>query len=55
MSNYAEQLKAIELAGQKLEAKRFRIIEKAMKSDNPSDMIAANAVLHSCANVFVLQ
>ena len=45
MSNYAEQLKAIEKSAQIIEAKRFRIIEKAMKSDNPSDMIAANSVL----------
>ena len=45
MSNYAEQLKAVEKAGLIIEARRFRLIEKAMKSDNPSDMIAANAVL----------
>lgn len=42
MGTYAEQLKAVDIAKQKLEAKTFRIIEKAMKSDNPTDMIAAN-------------
>ena len=42
MGSYAQQLKAVEIAKQKLEAKTFRIIEKAMKSDNPGDMIAAN-------------
>lgn len=42
MGSYAQQLKAVEMAKQKLEAKTFRIIEKAMKSDNPGDMIAAN-------------
>lgn len=42
MGSYAQQLKAVEMAKKKLEAKTFRIIEKAMKSDNPGDMIAAN-------------
>ena len=42
MGSYAQQLRAVEMAKQKLEAKTFRIIEKAMKSDNPGDMIAAN-------------
>ena len=42
MGSYAQQLKAVEMAKQKLEAKTFRIIEKAIKSDNPGDMIAAN-------------
>lgn len=42
MGSYAQQLRAVEIAKQKLEAKTFRIIEKAMKSDNPGDMIAAN-------------
>lgn len=41
MSSYADQLRGIEMAEQKLYAKRFRLIEKAAKSDNPSDMIAA--------------
>ena len=41
MPSYADQLKAVEMAEQKLAAKRFRLIEKAAKSDNPSDMIAA--------------
>lgn len=42
MANYSEQLKSVELAKQKLEAKTFRLMEKAMKSDNPDDMIAAS-------------
>lgn len=50
MGSYAQQLKAIELAKKKLEAKTFRTIEKAMKSDNPSDMIAANEAAIKIAN-----
>ena len=50
MGSYAQQLKAIELAKKKLEAKTFRTIEKAMKSDNPSDMIAANEAAVKIAN-----
>lgn len=41
MPSYADQLKAVDMAEQKLIAKRFRLIEKAAKSDNPTDMIAA--------------
>lgn len=41
MPSYADQLRAVDMAEQKLIAKRFRLIEKAAKSDNPSDMIAA--------------
>ena len=41
MPNYADQLRAVDMAEQKLIAKRFRLIEKAAKSDNPTDMIAA--------------
>lgn len=45
MGNYSQQLKAIEYAQQKLDMKKFRTIEKAMKSDNPDDMIAANSAV----------
>lgn len=41
MPSYADQLRAVDMAEQKLIAKRFRLIEKAAKSDNPTDMIAA--------------
>lgn len=41
MPSYADQLRAVNMAEQKLMAKRFRLIEKAAKSDNPTDMIAA--------------
>lgn len=43
--NFAKQLETVELAQKKLEFKRMSIIEKAAKSDNPDDMIAAaNAI-----------
>lgn len=42
MTNYANQLKAVDYARQKLEFKRMSIIEKAAKSDNPDDLIAAS-------------
>ena len=45
MSDYAKQLDAVALAEQKLHAKRFRILEKALKSDSPGDMIKANEIL----------
>ena len=45
MGTYAEQLKAVTLAKQKLDAKTFRLIEKAAKSDNPEDMIVAANVM----------
>lgn len=39
--NYAKQLKTVDYAQRKLELKRMNIIEKAVKSDNPEDLIAA--------------
>jgi len=45
MPSYADQLKAVDMAEQKLMAKRFRLIEKAAKSDNPTDMIMAAQVV----------
>lgn len=43
--DYAKQLKTVDYAQRKLEIKRMSIIEKAAKSDNPEDIIAAsNAV-----------
>lgn len=39
--NYAKQLKTVDYAQRKLELKRMNIIEKAAKSDNPEDLIAA--------------
>lgn len=50
MPSYAEQLKAVEMAEQKLAAKRFRLIEKAAKSDNPTDMIAAAQTITKIQN-----
>ena len=40
--NYAKQLKTVDYAQRKLEVKRMSIIEKAAKSDNPEDIIAAS-------------
>ena len=43
--NFAKQLETVDYAQKKLEFKRMSIIEKAAKSDNPDDMIAAaNAI-----------
>lgn len=50
MPSYADQLKAVEMAEQKLVAKRFRLIEKAAKSDNPTDMIAAAQTITKIQN-----
>lgn len=45
MGTYAQQLKAVSMAKQKLDAKTFRLIEKAAKSDDPEDMIVAANVM----------
>ena len=45
MSNYAKQLDAIALAEAKLKAKRFRTLEKALKSDSPDDMVKASQII----------
>lgn len=44
---YAEQLDAINLAEEKLKAKRFRTLEKALRSNNPGDMVKASQVINS--------
>ena len=45
MSDYAKQLDAIALAEAKLKAKRFRTLEKALKSDSPNDMVKASQII----------
>ncbi len=50
MSDYAKQLDAIALAETKLKAKRFRTLEKALKSDSPDDMVKASQVLSAIQN-----
>lgn len=50
MSSYADKLRAVDMAEQKLIAKRFRLIEKAAKSDNPTDMIAAAQTITKIQN-----
>lgn len=50
MSNLSKQLDAIELAEAKLKAKKFRTLEKAMRSDSPDDMIKASKVFNSIQN-----
>lgn len=42
---YSRQLDSIALAEEKLNAKKFRILEKAFKSDSPDDMIKASKVI----------
>lgn len=43
--NYANQLKTVEYAQAKLEVKRMSILEKAIKSDSPDDLIAASKAI----------
>lgn len=45
MSSYAKQLDAISLAEAKLKAKKFRTLEKALRSESPNDMVKASQVL----------
>lgn len=42
--SYSKQLDAITLAEAKLKAKKFRTLEKAMRSDSPEDMVKATQV-----------
>lgn len=41
MSSYSKQLDAIALAEAKLKAKKFRTLEKALRSESPEDMVKA--------------
>lgn len=50
MSDYAKQLDAIKLAESKLSAKKFRTLEKALKSDSPNDMVKASQVISAIQN-----
>ena len=50
MSSYAKQLDAIALAEAKLKAKKFRTIEKAMRSDSPEDMVRASQYFQQIQN-----
>lgn len=43
----AKQIDAIELAQAKLEAKKFRTLEKALRSDSPEDMVKAAKIVNS--------
>lgn len=45
MSSYAKQLDAISLAEAKLKAKKFRTLEKALRSESPDDMVRASQVI----------
>ena len=47
MTTYAQQLDAINLAEAKLQAKKMRTLEKAMKSDSPADMVKASQVINA--------
>ena len=48
--NYAKQLDTVEYAKQKLDVKYMTIIEKAAKSDNPDDIIAASKAMAKIQN-----
>lgn len=49
--NYAKQLQTIDYAQKKMEIKRMSIIEKAVKSDNPDDVIAATKAMQKASGV----
>lgn len=49
--NYAKQLQTIDYAQKKMEIKRMSIIEKAVKSDNPDDVIAATKAMQKVSVV----
>ena len=45
MSLYAKQLDGVVLAEAKLNAKKFRLLEKAMHSESPDDMLKASQIM----------
>lgn len=47
MSNLSKQLDAIGLAEAKLKAKKFRTLEKALRSDSPDDIVKATQVFNN--------
>lgn len=47
MNSFSKQLDAIALAEAKLQAKKFRTLEKALRSDSPEDMIKATQVFQN--------
>ena len=49
--NYAKQLQTIDYAQKKMEIKRMSVIEKAVKSDNPDDVIAATKAMQKVSGV----
>ena len=50
MLDYAAQLDAIDLAEEKLKAKRMRVLEKAIRSDSPNDIVKASRVINAIEN-----
>ena len=50
MGTYAQQIDAVTLAEEKIHAKKLRLLEKAMKSDSPADMVKANQVITAMQN-----
>lgn len=50
MIDYAAQLDAIDLAEEKLNAKRMRVLEKAIRSDSPNDIVKASKVINAIEN-----
>ena len=51
MNNYSKQLDAIVLAEEKLKARKFRTLEKAMRSESPEDMLKANQLFQNSMKV----
>ena len=55
MSNLSDQIKSIEIAEQKLQLKKMRTIEKALKSDHPDDMLKGNQALNAIQKKTVVE
>ena len=50
MSEVIKQLKSVTRAQEILAARQFRLLEKAVKSDNPEDMVMASKVISAVQN-----
>ena len=51
MGRLAQQIDAIQLAEEKLRARKLRTLEKALKSDSPGDMVKAGQVINAMNKV----
>ena len=50
MSDIVKQLQSVSRAQEILQARQFRLLEKAVKSDRPEDMVAASKIISAVQN-----